>query len=49
MKIWRVSRELFLSYRIYFILQPKLADENINKLKKLKSLNTPIDPLFTIE
>ena len=27
----------------------KLADKNINKLKKLKSLNTPIDPLFTIE
>ena len=32
-----------------FHLQPKLADENINKLKKLKSLYTPNDPLFTIE
>ena len=32
-----------------FHFAAKLADKNINKLKKLKSLNTPIDPLFTIE
>ena len=32
-----------------FHFAAKLGDKNIDKLKKLKSLNTPIDPLFTIK